>query len=99
MAKKFNFKGLDVKDILDKVEDVVKEIKDNKELRKAFMENPVKALEDVLDMDLPDEQVKKVVNMIEKKLEKADIDVDKVGAKVEDKVDDLIDGIGGLFKK
>ncbi len=72
--------------IKDKVEDLVKEIQTNPALLKKFKENPVKVVEELIGIDLPDDQLKQVADLV-----KAKIDLDKVG--------DLLGGLGGLFKK
>ena len=72
--------------IKDKAEDLVKEIQKNPALLKKFKENPVKVVEELIGIDLPDDQLKQVAELV-----KAKIDLDKVG--------DLLGGLGGLFKK
>ena len=72
--------------IKDKVEDLVKEIQKNPALLKKFKENPVKVVEGLIGIDLPDDQSKQVAELV-----KAKIDLDKVG--------NLLGGLGGLFKK
>ncbi len=96
MAKEFN-----LKEVLNKVEDVVKELKDNKELRAQFKDEPVKALEELIGRDLPDEKVEKVIDLIEAKLEDADVDakIAALGDKLEDFCDDLKGKVEGFFDK
>lgn len=96
MAKEFK-----LVEVLGKVDDVVKELKDNDELREKFKDEPVKTLEELTGLDLPDEKVKKVVDLIEAKIDNADVD-DKIAAlgdKLDDFGDDLKDKVGGFFKK
>ena len=66
MAKK-----VDVLEVVEKA--VVKILKDEK-LQKQFKDEPVKALEKVLDIDLPDELLEPVIDGI-----KAKLVADKVG--------------------
>jgi 1,2-phenylacetyl-CoA epoxidase catalytic subunit len=96
MAKEFK-----LKEVLDKVEDVVKELKNNDELREQFKDEPVETLEKLTGLDLPDEKVKKVVDLIEAKTDDADVDekLAALGDKLEDFGDDLKDKVGGFFKK
>jgi 1,2-phenylacetyl-CoA epoxidase catalytic subunit len=96
MAKEFK-----LKEVLDKVEDVVKELKNNDELREQFKDEPVETLEKLTGLDLPDEKVKKVVDLIEAKIDDADVDekLAALGDKLEDFGDDLKDKVGGFFKK
>lgn len=66
--------------------DLVEKIQKDPKLLNEFRENPVKLLEQLIGVDLPDDQVKQLADLI-----KAKIDLDKAG--------DLLKGIGGLFKK
>ena len=72
--------------IKKKVDELVKEIQKDPALLKKFKENPIKVVEDLIGIDLPDDQIKQVAELV-----KAKIDLDKVG--------DLLGGLGGLFKK
>ena len=72
--------------IKKKAEELVKKIQNDPALLKKFKENPIKVVEDLIGMDLPDDQIKQVAELV-----KAKIDLDKVG--------DLLGGLGGLFKK
>lgn len=73
-------------DIKAKAEELVKKITSNPKLLNEFRENPVKIVEELIGMDLPDDQVKQLAELV-----KAKIDLDKAG--------DLLKGIGGLFGK
>ena len=75
-----------MKEILEKVEKVVKEIEKNKDLLEKFDKEPVKVLESVLGMDLPDDQVEKIIDAV-----KAKIKIDDIG--------DALEGLGKLFKR
>lgn len=75
-----------VEKIKAKAEELVKKIQSNPELLKQFKENPVKVVEDLIGIDLPDDQIKQVAELV-----KAKIDLNKVG--------DLLGGLGGLLKK
>ena len=72
--------------IKNKAEELVKKIQNDPALLKKFKENPIKVVEDLIGMDLPDNQIKQIADLI-----KAKIDLDQVG--------DLLGGLGGLFKK
>lgn len=72
--------------IKEKAEELVKKIQNDPALLKKFKENPIKVVEDLIGIDLPDDQIKQVAELV-----KAKIDLDKVG--------DLLGGLGGLFKK
>ena len=73
-------------DIKEKIEDLVEKIQKNPALLKKFKTEPVKVVEDLVGIDLPDELVEKIV--------------DGVKAKITlDKVDDVLGALGGLFGK
>ena len=62
-------------DLKAKATELVEKVKNNPALLKEFQENPVKVVETLLDMDLPDDQIKQLAELI-----KAKISVDKVGS-------------------
>ena len=72
-------------DIKKKVEELVQKIQKNPKLLNEFKENPVRVIEEIVGMDLPDDEIMKLAELV-----KAKIDLDKAG--------DLLKGIGGLFK-
>ena len=73
-------------DIKAKIEELVEKIKKNPALLKRFNAEPVKVVEELVGIDLPDELIEKVVDGV-----KAKITVDKVG--------DALGALGGLFRK
>ena len=73
-------------DIKKIVNDLVEKIQANPKLLQQFKTEPVKVVEELIGIDLPDDQIEKVVDLV-----KAKIDLDKVG--------DLLGGLGGLFGK
>lgn len=68
-------------DIKETVNDLVEKIRNNPQLLAKFRTEPVKVIEELIGIDLPDDQIEKVVELV-----KAKIDLDKVG-----------DLLGGLF--
>ena len=70
-------------DIKAKALELVEKIKNDPALLKQFRENPVKVVETIIGMDLPDDQINQLADLI-----KATIDLDKVGSL-----------LGGLFGK
>lgn len=70
-------------DIREKIEEIVEKIKGDKNLLAKFQKNPVSVIEDLIGIDLPNDQVNKVVEAV-----KAKISLDKVGGM-----------LGGLFGK
>ena len=72
-------------DLKNMAEELVEKIQSNPQLLKEFKEKPVQVLEKLMGIDLPDDQIEKLVELI-----KAKIDLDKAGQ--------LLKGLGGLFK-
>lgn len=70
-------------DIKAKIEELTDKIKSDKALQKQFQEDPVSAVESLLGVDLPNDQVEKIVDGV-----KAKIQLDNIG-----------DALGGLFGK
>ena len=73
-------------DIKEKIEELVEKIQKNPALLKKFNTEPVKVVEELGGIDLPDELIEKVVDGV-----KAKITMDKVG--------DALGMLGGLFGK
>ncbi|MBN2558067.1 MAG: hypothetical protein JXB33_04850 [Clostridia bacterium] len=73
-------------DIKGKIEEIVKKVKSDKGFAAKFKKDPIKAVESVLGVDLPDDQVKSVIDGVKAKLSL-------------DKADGALKGIKGLFKK
>ncbi len=73
-------------DIKAKIDELVKKIKGDKGLTEKFMKEPVKTVEGLLGVDLPEEQAKPLVDGI-----KAKLNLDNVG--------DIAGKLGGLFGK
>ena len=70
-------------DIKAKIEELVEKIKGDKDLMTKFQKDPITTVEGLLGVDLPNDQVQKIVDGI-----KAKIDLDKIGGM-----------LGGLFGK
>ena len=73
-------------DIKKMIEELVEKIQNDPDILKKFNDEPVKCLEKLLDVDLPDAQVEQLIDGI-----KAKLTLDKVG--------DILGGLGGLFGK
>ena len=73
-------------DIKKMAEELVEKIKNNPKLLAEFREEPVKVIEELTGLDLPDDQIKQVAELV-----KAKIDLDKVG--------NLLGGLSGMFGK
>ncbi len=70
-------------DIKAKIDEVVNKVKSDKNFAQKFQQEPIKAVEEVLGVDLPDDQIKGVIE----------------GVKAKINVGDIADKIGGLFGK
>ena len=73
-------------DIKAKIEEIVAKLKTDGELQKQFSSDPIKAVEGLLGVDLPDDLVKQVVEGV-----KAKVTLDKLG--------DVAGTLKGLFGK
>lgn len=77
-------------DIKEKIDKVVNKVKSDKNFKDKLMKDPVNALEDVLGVDLPNEQIDKIIDGVKAKITK-------------DKAEDLMENVGeklsGIFKK
>jgi len=77
---------VDKKDILGRVDEIVDTIKANKDLIEKFDKEPVAVLESIIGIDLPNDQVEKVIDAVKAKL-------------TIDDIQDVIGGLGKLFNR
>ena len=70
-------------DIKAKIEEIVEKVKNDENFAADFKADPVKAVEKVVGVDLPDDQINKVID----------------GVKAKISVDDVKDKVGGLLGK
>lgn len=70
-------------DIKEKIEELVEKIKNDDDLLKNFKENPVKTIEELIGIDLPDDQIEKLIEGIKAKIT----------------IESVTDLLGGLFGK
>ena len=61
-------------DIKGKIEEIVDKVKSDKDFAAKFSSDPVKAIESVLGIDLPDDQVKSLIDGV-----KAKVSLDQAG--------------------
>ena len=73
-------------DIKAKIEEIVEKLKSDKDLLNKFSANPIPTVEGLIGVDLPDDQIQKLVDGIQAKLDL-------------DKVSDALGGLGKLFGK
>lgn len=81
-------------DIKAKVEEILEKVKGDEGFLAKFKEDPVKAIEDLIGKDLPDEQIKAIVEGV-----KAKLNLDKDGDGKLDIVEDLEEKAGGIGDK
>ena len=85
---------MDIKEKLqDLVESVTKKLKEDPSMLASFKKEPIKVIEKLIGIDLPDEQIEKLITMVKAKLAADDL------AEKEDDVKDVLKGLGGLFGK
>lgn len=77
-------------DIQKIISDVLNKLTNDKSLKDKFLSNPVKTIEELTGIDLPDDQIEAVVNGI-----KAKLNVDDVAGKAKG----IMGALGGLFGK
>ena len=73
-------------DIKKKIEELVEKIQSDKELQAQFQKEPVAALESLLGVDLPEDQIQQLIDGIKLKLT-----ADNIGS--------ALGALGGLFGK
>ena len=73
-------------DIKAKIEEIVEKVKNDDSIKQKFTKNPIAAVEELLGVNLPDDQIQKIVEGV-----KAKISVDGIASK--------LGGLGGLFGK
>ncbi len=84
-------------DIKEKIEEIIEKIKKDENFAKNFKKDPIKTVEKLLGVDLPEEQLEKIVAAV-----KAKVNLDSVGKLLDSDGDgkpDLgaISKLGGLF--
>lgn len=60
-------------DLKGKAEEACKKLQNDPALLKKFQSDPIKAVETLLDVDLPDEQLKPLISAIQAKLAASDL--------------------------
>jgi len=71
-------------DIKEKIEEIVSKVQNNEGFADDFKKNPVKAIESILGINLPDDQINAIVEGV-----KAKVSLDKAG--------DVFDSLKKLF--
>lgn len=65
-------------DIKAKIEEIVEKVKSDKDFANKFKSEPIKAVEGVIGVDLPDDQIQSVVDGVKAKIDLGGI-ADKLG--------------------
>ena len=77
-------------DIQKIISDVLAKLKVDDKLKDKFMKEPVKVLEDLIGIDLPDDKIEAVIDGIKAKLNLDDL---------AEKAEGVLGALGGLFGK
>lgn len=77
-------------DIKAKIDEIVEKVKADPNFAEKFKSQPIKAVEDVLGVDLPDDVIQNVIEGVKSKVNLEQI-ADKIG------LDDIAGKLGGLF--
>ena len=80
-----------MEELKEKIEEIVKKLTENKDLLDDFKKNPIKVVEKLIGIDLPDEKLEAIVDGV-----KAKLDFDKLDDAL---VGKLGDALGGILKK
>ena len=73
-------------DVKEQITKAVERITKDEKLKEQFRKEPVKALDSILGVNLPDEVIEQVVNGVKAKL-------------TQDKIEDSVDALKGFLKK
>ena len=73
-------------DVKEQITKAVERITKDEKLKEQFRKEPVKALESILGVNLPDEVIEQVVNGVKAKL-------------TQDKIEDSVDALKGFLKQ
>ena len=79
--------------IKEKINEIVEKIKNDKDIAAKFKKDPITTVEGLIGIDLPNDQIEKIVDGIKAKIALDKIDLDKVDL---EKVGNVL---GGLFGK
>lgn len=90
-------------DIKAKIEEIVKKITSDKNLLSEFKSNPVKVVEKLIGIDLPDDKINSIVDGVKAKISVDDVkkflDSDGDGKLDADDAKAAISKLTGIFKK
>ena len=72
-----------MENLKEKIEEIVNKVKSDKDFASKFKEEPIKALEEVIGVDLPDDKINEIITAVKAKIS---LDDNKI-----------VDKIKGLF--
>ncbi len=74
-------------DLKEKIQEVIEKIKNDKDFAENFTKEPIKTVEDLLGVDLPDDQINQIVDAVKSKIN------------IDDNISGIANTIKGLFNK
>ena len=84
---------MEIAEIMDKVKEAVEKLQSDDELMDNFKSDPIKTIEGLIGIDLPDEQLKNIADMVKAKLDPNGSVVENL----ENQAEGIIDKVKGLF--
>ena len=84
---------MEIAEIMDKVKEAVEQLQSDDGLMDNFKSDPIKTIEGLIGIDLPDEQLKNIADMVKAKLDPNGSVVENL----ENQAEGIIDKVKGLF--
>ena len=84
---------MEIAEIMDKVKEAVEKLQSDDGLMDNFKSDPLKTIEGLIGIDLPDEQLKNIADMVKAKLDPNGSVVENL----ENQAEGIIDKVKGLF--
>ena len=84
---------MEIAEIMDKVKEAVEKLQSDDGLMDNFKSDPIKTIEGLIEIDLPDEQLKNIADMVKAKLDPNGSVVENL----ENQAEGIIDKVKGLF--
>lgn len=84
---------MEIAEIMDKAKEAVEKLQSDDGLMDNFKSDPIKTIEGLIGIDLPDEQLKNIADMVKAKLDPNGSVVENL----ENQAEGIIDKVKGLF--
>ena len=84
---------MEIAEIMEKVKEAVEKLQSDDGLMDNFKSDPIKTIEGLIGIDLPDEQLKNIADMVKAKLDPNG----NVVENLENQAEGIIDKVKGLF--